>query len=228
MSACLEAAPPLSFASGPTGPASTGDNRPENPAQGLEKIKSAPGITTAPETSDLAAHATLLQDAPPFAAPRQEGGEATPAASAGDERPGIPPEAIEKVKSAPGITTAPETSDLAAHATLLQYAPPFAAPRQEGGEATPAASAGDERPQNPAQDLEKVKSAPGITTGPGTSDLAAHATLLQDAPPFAAPRQEGAEATPAASAGDERPQNPAQDPEKVESRARDPDGPGNL
>ena len=76
-------------------------NRPENLLQGVEKVESAPGVARQ-ETSDPAAPASGLQDAPPLVAPHHEGGEAPPAASPGDKRPENSPQDFEKVESAPG------------------------------------------------------------------------------------------------------------------------------
>ncbi len=127
--------------------ASAGDERPENRAQGLEKVESAPGIAVAACPSPLR-HATRC------VAPRQEGGEVRSAASAGDERPENRAEVLEKVESAPGIAVAASPSPLR-HATRC------VGPRHEGGEIPSADSAGDERPENLAEVLEKVESAPG-------------------------------------------------------------------
>jgi hypothetical protein len=64
----------------------------------------------------------------------------------------------------------------------------FARDDWEGAPSPTLTPAHDDRPENPAQGLEKVESAPGIATSPGNPDLAAHARLPQDTPAFVAPR----------------------------------------
>ncbi len=192
--------------------ASAGDEGPENRAQGLEKVDSAPGIATA---IDAAACPTPLRDASRCVAPRHEGGEVRSAASAGDERPENRAEVLEKVESTPGIATA---VDGAACPSPLRHATRCVAPRHEGGEVRSAASAGDERPENRAEALEKVDSAPGIAAA---VCVAACPSPLRDATRCVAPRHEGGVVRSAASAGEERPENRAQVLEKVEFRARD-------
>ena len=114
----------------------------------------------------------------------------------------------EEIEGAPGI--APGRKDACPDPVLIQGLSPATS------EAPPAASAGDNRSENPAQDLEKVESAPGIASSE-TSRLAAHASGLQNAPPLVVPQHQGGEAPPAASPGDERPAKLLQDFEKVES-----------
>ena len=78
-------------------------DRPGNPPQRPEKVKSAPGIATA---AAVAARSGGLRGATRRGAPQSEG-EALPlAASPGDSRPENPPQHLEKVNSAPGIATA--------------------------------------------------------------------------------------------------------------------------
>ena len=188
--------------------ASAGDERPENRVEVLEKVDSAPGIAT---DVDAAACPSPLRDATRCVAPRHAGGEVRSAASAGDERPENWAEVLEKVDSAPGIAT---DVDAAARPSPLRDATRCVAPRHAGGEVRSAASAGDERPENRAEVLEKVDSAPGIATD---VDAAACPSPLRHATRCVAPRQEGGEGAPAASAGDERPENRAEVLEKVES-----------
>ncbi len=52
-----------------------------------------------------------------------------------------------------------------------RFATRYVAPRPEGGEGAPAASAGDERPENRAEVLEKVDSAPGVATAAAAAAL---------------------------------------------------------
>ncbi len=78
------------------------------------------------------------------------------------DRPENPAHGFENVESAPGIATSPETSELAAHSSGLADASRRVTPRHERGEVPLAASPGDNRPENPTQELEKVQSAPGI------------------------------------------------------------------
>ncbi len=139
-------------------PGSGGDDRPENLAQRLEKVESAPGFAA---TSAVAARLSTPRDPTHCIAPEHEGRESPPAASAGDGRSQNQPQGLEKVESAPGIAASPETSELAAQTSPLQDVPPFVAPRHEGGDVPLAASPGDKRPQNPAQDLGKVESTLG-------------------------------------------------------------------
>ena len=100
-------------------------------------------------------------------------GEGRPGASAGDDRPENPPQAIEKTDSAPGNPEA-----------LLPLSP--RSPGQEPGEGEGwppdlihgegpgRLAAGDDRPENRAQSAEKIESAPETrspreprVTGPG-------------------------------------------------------------
>jgi hypothetical protein len=207
--------------------------RPQIPPQAFERVDSAPGLATSPETSDLAAQSSLLRDATHCVAPRYEGGEVQSAAAAADDnRPQNPAQGLEKVESAPGIATSPPAEDALAPA--------------------------HNRPEIPAQDLEKVGSAPGIATSPEatppdlvlswppagptrcarksspplgdgnfrvspskdapeSAKVASSSSWLRDAPPFIVPQHEGGEVPVAASPGDTRPENPAQGLEKVES-----------
>ena len=66
--------------------ASAGNERPENPAQSLEKVESAPGDSFAPRS--------------PGQEPGQ--GEGRPGASAANARPENPAQSLEKVESTPG------------------------------------------------------------------------------------------------------------------------------
>ena len=72
-------------------------------------------------------------------------------------RPKNRAQGLEKVESAPGIGAAVA----AASCGRLRDATRRVAPRHEGGKGPSAASAGDKRPENRAQSLEKVESAPG-------------------------------------------------------------------
>jgi hypothetical protein len=93
------------------------------------------------------------------------------------ERPGIPPQGLEKIESAPGFAVVPEaespdlvlslskdapaSSNAAACWSMLRDATRCVAPQHESREVRPAAPAGDDRPENPPQGLENIESAPG-------------------------------------------------------------------
>ena len=185
-----------------------GDEGLDNRAEVLEKVESAPGIAA---DVDGAACPSPLRDATRCVAPHHVGGEVGSAASAGDERPENREEVLEKVDSAPGTATA---VDAAACPSPLRDATRCVAPRHEGGEVRSAASAGDERPENLAEALEKVDSAPGIAAA---VCVAACPSPLRDATRCVAPRHEGGVVRSAASAGEERPENRAEVLEKVKS-----------
>ncbi len=138
--------------------------RPGIPLQAFEKVESAPGIATAPA---VAAGPTMLRDATRCVAPRHERGTFRSAGSAADGRPENPPQAIEKIESAPGIATA---TAVAARPTMLRDATRCVAPHHERGTFRSAAPSADGRPGIPPQTLEKVESAPGnpiAATAPG-------------------------------------------------------------
>ena len=83
------------------------DHRPEIPPQTSEKVKSAPGFATAAKASDGAGAAR--EEAGAFA--RVEPGEhVSPPEAPPDDRPQNPPQDLEKVESAPGITVVPEAA----------------------------------------------------------------------------------------------------------------------
>ncbi len=139
-------------------------------------------------------------------------GEGRPGASAGDDRPEILPQAIEKTDSAPGNPGA-----------LLPLSP--RSPGQEPGEGEGRPpdlirgdgpgrlAAGDDRPKNQPQAPEKIDSAPGSLAprsqgqGPGEGE-----GWLPD---FI--RRDGPERLTAVGAVDARPENPPQTPEKIDS-----------
>ncbi len=157
-------------------------------------------------------------------------------APARDGRPESPLQDLEKVDSAPG-PAAPkvpgvERPDLVLSPSKDVSEAPMAeaAPQKEGGDFALAAPAGERRPQNPPQDLEKVDSAPGLAAIPETEprevlpsqskDAPAAATgpsPLRDATPRLAPRQEAEDFAPAALSGEDGPGNPPEALEKVDS-----------
>ena len=104
---------PVNGEKGPLG-ASSGDARPENPAQRLEKVESAPGIAPAamagadagPSIANVAAHGSRPRAPTDCLARPPQGQGFAAAGSSGDARPENPPQRVEKVESAPGIAPA--------------------------------------------------------------------------------------------------------------------------
>ncbi len=167
-------------------------------------------------------------------------------------RPQIPPQAFERVDSAPGLATSPTADDplaphqrgegwgeglgrLAAVGARLAPHPDLLPVNGEKGKY----STSDGRPENPAQDIEKVESEPGIATSPQASDIESPDVILipgsspgmpKDArwpvpmfPSFEtpAPRTSQDEAAKRDSVRPDcyaRPENPPQDIENVGSR----------
>ena len=103
------------------------------------------------------------------------------------------------------------SSNAAALWSRLRDATRCVAPRHEGGEVRSAASAGDERPENRAESLEKVESAPG-NLGPPREALLPVAPLRRCGTHTSRPDDLPLSA---------RPQNRAQGLEKVESAPED-------
>ena len=180
--------------------------RPENPPEAIEKIDSAPGeIETSPATQNPLALPGLLtrgsRGEGRGEGPGRLAAESHPAphpsllpvngekgradAPAGDARPENPPEAIEKIDSAPGDSLSPlqrgegwgegpgrlaAESHPAPHPSLLPV---------NGEKGRADASAGDARPENPPEAIEKIDSAPGeIETSPATQNPLALPGLL--------------------------------------------------
>ena len=220
---------------------SSGDARPENPSQRLEKVESAPGIASAamagadagPAIAHVAAHGSRPRDATDSVARPPEGQGFPAAGSSGDARPDNPSQRLEKVQSAPGTASAamagadagPSIANVAAHGSRPRAATDCVA-RPPQGQGFPAAgSSGDARPENPPQRLEKVESAPGIASaamagadaGLSIANAAARWTRsLEQAHGVAAqPRARGFRPPPRRR--DACPENPAQRLEKVES-----------
>ncbi len=89
-------------------------DRPENLAQRLEKVESAPGTASAamaragagPSIANIAAHGSRPRAATNCLARPPQGQGFPAAASSGDARPENPPQRVEKVESAPGIEPA--------------------------------------------------------------------------------------------------------------------------
>ena len=109
--------------------ASAGDVRPENPAQGLEKVKSAPGIGTSSETAEAA--------------------PADPVSTSGLF--------LSLLRSPAG------RQDLRAGLSGLRAGTYGLAHQEDGGDFPLAAPAGRARPENLAQRLENMESAPGTS-----------------------------------------------------------------
>ena len=168
-------------------------DRPEDLAQSLEKVKSAPG----PEASK-GAHAETGRGHDDRPDPETAPGDLVPPLSkdarfdkhvalpAGNDRPQNPAQCLEKVESAPGIGITSQTAEAAAadpvstHGLFLSLLRSAAgrqdlraglsglragtygvAHQDDGGDAPFAAPAGHARPENLAQRLENMESAPG-------------------------------------------------------------------
>ncbi len=156
------------------------DRRPQNLAQRLEKVQSAPGIASAPmagadagpSIANVAARWTRPRAATDCVARPPEGQGFAAAGSSGDSRPENPPQRLENVQSAPGTASAamaradagPSIANVAAHGTRPRNATDSVARPPEGLGFPAAGSSGDARPENPSQRLEKVESAPGIAS----------------------------------------------------------------
>ncbi len=156
------------------------DSRPQNLAQRLEKVQSAPGIASAPmagadagpSIANVAARWTRPRAATDCVARPPEGQGFAAAGSSGDSRPENPPQRLENVQSAPGTASAamaradagPSIANVAAHGTRPRNATDSVARPPEGLGFPAAGSSGDARPENPSQRLEKVESAPGIAS----------------------------------------------------------------
>ncbi len=211
-----------------------GGDRPEIPLQGLERIESAPGFV---QTLEAGADAGAASDGRPA-------GEAALRGLVAADRPGIPPQRLEKIESAPGIPASP-----AASTPLAALQPQEGRGEQLGGLSVPpdgiplipGSSPAQGRPENPAQSLEKVESAPGIglrpqtaeavAAGPvsadlmrslltsvaGRQDLRACLSTLRPDRYGAAPRGDGGDFSFVAAAGCARPEIPAQRLENMES-----------
>ncbi len=155
-------------------------DRPENLAQQLEKIDSAPETPAAtmasadagPAIANVAAQETGGRDATDGVV-RPPAGHGFPATgSSADGRPENPPQGLEKIKSAPGTARAamagadagPSANVAARWSGFSGEAQCVAA--QPEGPGLAASAPADARPKNPAQRLEKVESAPGNPFSP--------------------------------------------------------------
>ncbi len=181
----------------PASPRRAGGDRPENPAQSLEIMESAPGNPSAsgagadarpaPEAAPAGrlASADLCPSLPqenPTSEPtgrmdpqtsKDAPSTASQAGAARDARPDNPLQNVEKVESAPGNSAAGADAQRAADdrpapvAAPSGFMPvpglePIRTPDRRGPTDAPSASArAAERPQNPAQRLETMESAPG-------------------------------------------------------------------
>ena len=203
-------AAPRDEAAGANGGHAERYGRPEFPLQTVEKVDSAPGIALDPQFSTVATGWNLLRDATLCVAPQHEGGERLSAAAAADNRPEILLQTIEKVDSAPGVSTPPETIG---GADAAQPGTRAAALDKVRRDAPPA----DNRPEIPAQTIEKVDSAPRIAPDPQFSTVAIGWTLLRDATLCVAAQHQGGERPSAAVAAEDRPEILLQTLEKVDS-----------
>ena len=185
----------------PAGPG--GDDRPENPAQHLEKVESAPGNPPRPAipgsrarggrglAPDLIRGEGLRRPPNASSAPHPNLLPVIPGSSPGREkgpfgaRPENLPQTLEKVESAPGIGSSSQTAEAAPAdlvstpdliLSLLRSAPgrqhlrsrwstlragTYGVAPQHGGDFPFTACAGRDRPENPAQRIENIESAPG-------------------------------------------------------------------
>ncbi len=203
-------AAPQDEAAGANGGHAERYSRPENPAQAIEKVDSAPGVSTPPETIGGAGAARPGTRA----AALDKVGREAPAA---DNHPENPAQTLEKVDSAPGLAPDPQLSAVATGRNLLRDATLCVAPQHEGGECPSAAAAADDRPEILPQTLEKVDSAPGIAPDPQSSAVATGRNLLRDATLCVAHQHEGGKRPSAAAAADNRPEILLQAVEKVDS-----------
>jgi hypothetical protein len=163
-------------------------SRPEIPPQHLEKIESAPGIpagaaaqtTLAPfqteedRGEELEGLSVPARQTYPDRLPRIPG--SSPARA--KERPGIPAQDLEKIDSAPGIGDAlkvgakpgPCIETDAADGNERHDRTCWVVRQPKGRGWSSTALPGDDRPENPAQRLEKAQSAPetgATSTGVG-------------------------------------------------------------
>jgi hypothetical protein len=168
-------------------PALSGDGEkahPENQAQALEKIESAPGIPAGP-----AAQTPLAPFQPEEGRGEELQGLSVPAGQTSrpdrlplirgsgqaKERPEISAQSLEKIESAPGIGSASRTAEAvtgpaSAADLMLSLLRSSAgrrdlrvclAPKQGGGALSLGVPAALDRPENPPQDPENIDFAPG-------------------------------------------------------------------
>ena len=107
-------------------------------------------------------------------------------AAASGARPGNSAQGFENVESAPGIATGP----VAALHSPSRHGRPHGRPTERGdavNDRVYKTGGAGERPENPAQGLEKVESAPGIATGP----VAALHSPSRDGRPHGRPTERG-------------------------------------
>ncbi len=156
-----------------------GGDGPENPSQSSEKMDSAPGMGSASEARDDAPP-ELAASLDPVPSPSNEArsiaGVAAPTSAGRAENLA---QELEIMDSAPGlmpisgiVPSLPEdtspTSDIAVRSALREAALGAAPPRERReGRMTPPAS--DGRPENLAQSLENMDSAPGNGWRPGSA-----------------------------------------------------------
>ncbi len=164
----------LSGRAHPQGEAEPARERPEIPAQGLEKAHFAPGFssltpnepTAIPAEGPRPAVAAGCSSLSDRAHPQ---GEAEPAR----ERPEVPAQSLEKAHFAPGFSPLAPTEPATDRAegpgpSLAAVAASLPDRAHAAGEAEPAG----ERPENPAQPIENAQSAPGFGTTAGAASSA--------------------------------------------------------
>ena len=173
-------------------PGAASDNRPGIPLQAFEKAQSAPGLPT------LVAALAERGDAVGDRVYKPVGGE----------RPENLAQGPENIDSAPGIGPAEEAGAEAGPAPAMRPDPGLSLSKDAPPTANVVAPADEDRPENPAQALEKVELAPGIGMAPNA--------VVRPAP-RTAPHQISGDGRPSAPARDNRPENPPQRLENMDS-----------
>ncbi len=205
-------------------------DRPENLAQQIEKIDSAPETPAAAMASaDLAAHETVARDATDGVA-RPPAGHGFPATgSSAEVARKISRKLLKRLESAPGPgraatagADAGPSANVAARWSGFSGEAQCVAAQPEGQGLAVSAPA-DARPKNPAQVTEKIESAPGLAraatagadAGPSANVAARWSGFSGEAQCVAA--QPEGQGLAVSAPADARPKNPAQRFEKVES-----------
>ena len=161
--------------------------RPEIALQDFEKIGFAPGLAMSSQasvitssdlvlslskeaSSNVSARSSMLRDATLCAAPQHEGEEVRPAASTGDDRPGIPAEAFEKIEiRARGYRANPEDAWPPRPASAGRGLAPGLGPGEGLGELAAAASRPAPHPNLlPAKGVDRTPVSRRAMRGEGT------------------------------------------------------------
>ena len=147
-----------------------GDDRPENLAQSLEKVQSAPGNDPSPRPSGERVGVRAAGDWP-LSTLRQAPHPSLLSVNGEKGRREILAQRFEKIKSAPGNPLAPPERGEGWGEGCGRLAA-VDAPQAPHPSLLPVYGE-QERPENPTQSLEKVKSAPGIGLVSQTAEAAA-------------------------------------------------------